>query len=376
MTTTNPTSKKGFWTKYAYKQISKRGDESLSNELFLLSEGEVTALKKIRNEAYLKAGLAGALGVILLYLPYHIWEESLFPFTNVWIPVYEDYLPLQLEFLGYSLVLVIFEIWYLTYLNIKTVSAIAHACGCPEVGDQYYEENVNALIGVGLEKKSKELKEIGINPYEGLSPIGVFLFQVALKLKAAVSGALFKLIIQKGLGRFLLRAVIDYAGVIVYAFWNIWGIRKIMNEARIRVMAPPIIRESVNQIYETQKGNEEFKSVIYSTLQLISESKRNFHYNHFLLSVSILNKFDITLEKKPNLEKEFLEKIKDYKEETKAGIRQLLLLGIIIDGRLSYREKKAIQYLKAEGVLKSDVATVKNWSLDFFNGKGIPEFLN
>lgn len=368
------TEPKGFWNKFAYRELSRVAEVQSGDELFLLSEDEIKALRKIRRATFWKVGIAGAMGVILLYGPYHIFGASLFPMNHVWIPVYDDYLDIEISFLVYSLVLVMAEIWYLTYVNIKAVSSIAKACGHPNPTDANYEHNINALISVGLEKKQKQLESIGINPYEGLNPIGVVVFQLLLRLKAAVSGFLFKLLIKKALGRYALRAVIDFAGIPVYAFWNCWGARKVMNESLIRVMAPPLIKRCADALYESQKDNPEFRTYLYDTLQLISESKRSFHYNHFLLSVTLLEKFGIELEDEPPYNDDFLVEIKDLSKNTIEGINQLLIFGIIIDGAVSYREKKAIRTLREQGILKYTEAEVVKWSKDYFAGKGIEGF--
>jgi hypothetical protein len=366
--------KKGFWTKLAEKRITQHYDVQEDAELFILSEEEIQTLKDIRKNTFWKAGIAGALGVILLYIPYHYFGDILFPMNHIWVPVYEDYLDVEVSFLIYSLVLVLLEIWYLTYINVQAVSGIAHVCGHPNPTDENYEHNVNALIAVGLEKKQKELKSIGINPYEGLSKIGVMIFQFLLRLKATASNILFRIIVKKMLGRYALRLVLDMAGIPVYAFWNIWGSRKVMNEARVRVMAPPLIKRCADILYEEQKENPEFVRHIYDTLQLISESKRSFHYNHFLLSISVLNKFEIEIKEEPEYNEKFLKQIPDLSSQSRDGVQKLFVFGIMIDGRLSYREKKAIRYLKERNVLEYPEEQIVQWSQEYFEGKGIEEF--
>jgi hypothetical protein len=366
--------KLSFWEKFATKELSRVSKVQAGDELFLLSEEEIQALRKIRRATFWKVGLSGVLGVVLLYGPYHIFGASLFPETQVWIPIYKEYIPVEIGFLIYSLVLVLLEIWYLTYANIKAVAQIAHACGHPNPNDKNFENNISALIAVSLEKKQKQLESIGINPYEGLNPWGVFIFQTILRLKAAVSGIIFKLLVKKALGRYALRAVIDFAGMPVYAFWNIWGARKIMNEARIRVMAPPLIKRCAELIYDEQKDNPEFKKFLYDTLQLISESKRSFHYNHFLLSVGMLEKFGIEIKEEPPYNEDFLEEISALSAQTRRGVQQLFVFGIMIDGGLSRREKKAIRYLIDKKVLAYTEAQVAQWAKDYFAGKGIEAF--
>lgn len=366
--------KAGFWERFATRELSRITAAQSENELFLLSDEEIEALKKIRNTTYWKVGLAGVLGVILLYGPYHLFGEALFPVNRIWIPVYAEYIELEIGFLAYSLVLVLLEIWFLTYTNIEAVTKIAHACGHPNPTDKNFENNINALIAVGLEKKQNELESIGINPYEGLNPIGVLVFQIILRVKAAASGVLFKLLIKKALGRYALRAVIDFAGMPVYGFWNIWGARKVMNETRIRVMAPPLIKRCADLLYDAQKDNAEFKQFLYDTLQLISESKRSFHYNHFLLSVSLLEKFGIEIKEEPPYNENFLEEIIELSPLTRKGVQQLFVFGIMIDGGITHREKKAIRYLIEKNVLSYSETEVLQWAKDYFEGRGIEAF--
>jgi hypothetical protein len=366
--------RKGYWEKVAHKKIGVSGAIQQGEELFILSENEVEQLKKIRFQTYVKAGVAGTLGVLLLYIPYHLFEEALFPVSHVWLPVYEGYIDVEVSFLIYSVVLVLFEIWYLTYLNIKTVSSISRLCGHPNPTDENYENNLNALISVGIEKKQKQLESIGINPYQGLSKIGVTLFQMMLKLKAAVSNMLFRILVKKMLGRYALRFVLDFAGIPVYAFWNIWGAGKVMKESRIRVMAPPLIKKLANDIFLEQKENKEFVESLYDTLQLISESKRSFHYNHFLLSITMLDKFGVEINEELVYNDDFIEEIPDYSDLTKKGIEQLFVFGIMIDGKVSLREKKAVRYLVEKKVLSCSENDVIQWSKDYYNGKGIESF--
>lgn len=369
--------KKGFWEKLAERKIKQYHEVQNESELFLLSEEEIQTLKDIRRNTYWKAGIAGALGVLVLYIPYHIWGSTIFPETIVVPPknpFYNEPIPIEIEFMIYSVVLVMIEIWYLTYINIQAVTAIAHVCGHPNPTDENYQHNLNALVAVGLEKKQKQLESIGINPFEGLSKVGVTIFQFLLRLKATASNMIFRIVVKKVLGRYALRLVLDMAGIPVYAFWNIWGSRKVMNEARIRVMAPPLIKRVANDLYEEQKDNEEFRKHIYDTLQLISESKRSFHYNHFLLSITLLNKFDIEIKEEPPYNEDFLEQIPKLSDQSRKAVQQLFIFGIMIDGRISLKERKAIKYLIEKNVLQYSEEEIKKWSDDYFDGRGIEGF--
>ena len=367
-------SKRSRLEKYARKKLTSQFGVQFCEDLHQLSTAEITELKKIRRRTYLKAGIAGALGIILLYVPYHLWKDFLFPTSLVKLPFFEVSIELEIEFLIYSVILVVVEIAYLTIVNVNVVSQIAHACGCPNPNDPHYESSVNALIAVGLEKKQKELKSIGINPFEGLSSAMVFLYQILLKLKAALSGFLLKVIVTKVLGRCVLRMFVDLAGIPIYAFWNIWGARTIMNEARVRVMAPTLIGKFVEIIHHEFKDNIKFKELIYPALQTISISKRNFHYNHFLLASTILNKHNVSLQTELEYNDNFLNELAETDSETKRGIGKVIVFGILIDGRLSARERRYINKLNDLKIVEYKVVQVNRWAKDYFEGKGLESF--
>jgi len=242
--------KKSFWEKYALRKIELQEELSNDNSLHILDESERNNLKIIRINTYLKAGITGALGIVLLYVPYHLFGEILFPKRMVNLPFFENPIELEIEFLIFSLVMVFLEIWYLTYVNINAVASIAKACGFPKKCDRDVEDNVEALVNVSIEKKQKELKSLGINPYEGLNKIGVIAFQILIKLKAAISSFVWKIFVTKLLGRYAFRMLVDVLGAPLYACWNMWAAKKIMNEARVRIMAPSLIKRYTNILFE------------------------------------------------------------------------------------------------------------------------------
>lgn len=362
--------KRSFWEKYAHKKIEVN-DSFTGNELHILSEEELAQLKTIRSTTYLKAGIAGALGIILLYVPYHIFGETLFPSRTITLPYFNIDVQVEIEFLIFTLVLVFIEIWYLTYININAVSAIANACGFPRKEDQLLEGNIRALVNVGIEKKQKDLDTLGINPYAGLSKVGVWLFYVLVKLKAAISSVLWKILVSKILGRFAFRALVDLFGAPLYAVWNIYAARKVMNEARVRVMAPSLIDQFTKSLQSDFLNESDFKKTIYNGLHLISTSKRSYHNNHFLLASSLIKAFDIDVEADYTEKKVFLKELSLLSEKKQEAISRLIVFGIIIDGNLNFIEKRAIAKLQKEGVIPFSMEEIKKWSNDYFEGKGL-----
>jgi len=365
--------RQGFWAKVAHSNITRAIAHQDADELFVLTDIEAAQLSKIRMQMYIRAGLAGAMGVIILYVPLHLFGESLFPLSDIVLPYLDLEISVSPQFLAYSAVLVLLEIWYLTYMNIKAVSAISQVCRHPNPEDKYYKENLDALIAVGIDKNNKRLDSLGINPLNNLSKFRLAAFYVLTKMKAALSNVVFSFLVKRLMGRFALRQFVDFAGIPIYAFWNIWAVKRVMDETRVRALAPPLILRCVEVLYSEQKDNAEFKAHIYDMLQIISESKRSYHYNHFLLSIVLLNKFNITLKENPDFTPDFIATIAQHSDQTRAGFNKLFVFGIMIDGKISFREKRVLRQLYKQEVIPHEEKKILEWSRDYFNGKGIDQ---
>lgn len=367
--------RKSFWERFAYKELSKIGP-STSASVERLSADELSSIRKIRRSALLQASFAGATGVLLLYIPYHVLTGSVFPKRELFVPFGELKLTVEYEFYAYSLLLVLIEIWFLNYLNVKTVAKIARACGFPEEIDDDYENNLSALIAVGLEKKHKQLQSIGINPYLGLSKWKLLAYQVAIRFKAALTNYAFKLVISRLLGRYLLRVYIDLIGIPVYAFWNAYATHRIIKEALVRIMAPPIIKKFADSLFEFYGQNEQVRSIIYDSLQSISESKRSYHYNHFLLSISLLNKFNVPVNEQQSFNPEIHRDLRTADEVVRKSFSKILVFGIVIDGKVSKREIRLLEKMQSENIVPYSTEEIKSWAADFSEGKGLDSLIN
>ena len=358
--------------KYLYKKIVNRPDNSSGdNREHVLTPEEAKALKSIQFWAMLKAAIAGALGVLILYVPKYIWEEDLFPVSDVWIPFYNDYIKVDAVFLLYSLVLVVLEIAYLTYNNIHTVKKIAHACNYPQLEDPFYEVNMRSIIAVGLEKNVKAQSQIGINPFAGLSKWQVLTFTVLNLAKAAMTNFVFKLLVKRILGRYAIRILVDLAGIPVYAFWNAYAARYVVKETRVRIMANPIIKDFATTLKEEQKDNQEFLDELYYMLDFVAITKRKFHANHYMLALVVLDEFGITPDPNHEYDEAFLERMKTQASPlTIQGFSKINLMGMALDGTISKKEQFKIKDWREDGIYIYTLEETKKTTHEFFSGAG------
>lgn len=357
--------------KYLHKKIVNRPKtEGADDRAHVLTDEEASKLKKIQFWAIFNAALAGALGVIILYVPKYIWPE-MFPATDIWIPFYDDYIKVEVVFLLYSLVLVILEIAYLTYNNIQTVKKISHACNYPNFTDPFFEMNVRSLIAVGLEKKVKEQSKIGINPFAGLSKWQVLMFTVLNLAKAAMTNFLFKLIFKRALGRYAIRILVDLAGIPVYAFWNAYAARFVVKECRVRIMANPIIKDFAVALKEDQKDNPEFIQELYYMLDFVAITKRKFHANHYMLALVIFDEFNIEPDPNHVYDEGFYERMQTKASPlTIEGFSKINLMGMALDGSISKKEQFKIKGWREDGIYKYTLEETRKTTHEFFSGAG------
>jgi hypothetical protein len=224
---------------------------------------------------------------------------------------------------------------------------------------------------VGLEKEDKSATSYGLDPLQGASKGTLFLFLLFSRLKATISNFVAKIIFRRILGSYALRTVIDMVGIPVFAFWNAYASYIVIQETKVRIMAPNLIRQLCKNLTDQFKYSPAFTAQLYDTLQFIAISKRRYHHNHFLLAKNLFVAFAIPIKSDHVLDSNYLENLKSLDSEVKNGIIKVLMMGFVIDGNISIKEKAMIDSLHKEGVIPYDVEKVKKWIVSFVKGKGL-----
>lgn len=336
------------------------------NVLFLLNEDEIKHIRRKETVAVWLAAFIGAMGVVLLYVPQYAFP-GLFPITEITLLGKKFSVPVVM--LLYTVALVIIEILLLTLLNIWCAHEVAVATGF--LNYNIKKERRNMLINISLEKKNKEILRYGIDPLQGINKKALLIWNFFFILKATLSNLLFKIFIQRALGRYAVKAVQDFAGIPIFAAWNAYGTRVILKEARVIIMGQNLVEEVCKRIRKDQLPTKAFKELLYDTLQYIAVSKRDFHQNHFILTKNLFEIYSIEPKDKHWLEEGYYQKLHDTGKEEKEVCQLLIALGFLLDGKISLNEKKQIKELQQEGLIDLSFDEIKKYQQDFLNGKGI-----
>jgi hypothetical protein len=344
-------------------------------DLHLLNEREVKVIKQLETKSIVAAALIGAVGVLLLYLPQYYWPKW-FLVQTITIPFFPALsVELSVAATVYGIVLVFVEVWLLYLVNLYGAHQIAVAMGLLTSQTKANHPLGAELLQIGLEQKSRAILRYGLDPYQGLSKRSVWLITLLFGLKATLSNVVVKLLLRRVLGRFAVREVMDLAGIPVFAFWNAAATRIVLREARVVIMGQHLIEQVLIRIGRPPLSGAD-QTLVYDTLQFIAVSKRDFHRNHHYLTERLLTHLGIVAEAYHPLPEDFFDKLKSAPAQVADLCRIIILLGFVLDGELSWRERRRLHELNQEGILKESLSEVTLSKDDFYNGRGLAVWLN
>jgi len=323
-------------------------------------------IKKIKNVTLLRAAFFGAMGVLTLYVPQYILPQY-FIDTSYTIPYINYTFNLSIFEMLYGFVLVGIEIWLLMKGDLEAVSRISSVYQYkPKKGDLDTLE----LVYIGLGKDQRKFNEIGINPYQNFPKVSILLLRGVFMLKAFLSNFVFRIIIKRVLGRIAIRAVIDLAGIPIYALWNAWASSVVVRKADMRMQALNQMNRTGKHFYQKYKDTEKFKSLLYDTFEYIALTKKSFYPTDMIYAKHFFSLFGIKIKEEHKLSEDYFEKVKNLPLDLKLAIGQLLILGFLLDGKIGGFEVTLIKKLKKEDIIPYEVDEVKQWTKDYTLGRG------
>jgi hypothetical protein len=337
-----------------------------TDEPYVLNPTESRLIQRTKVLTLSLAALLGILGVLFLYIPQYNWPEF-FQSTQVNLLGNTYYLPLVT--IIYGILIVYVEIHLLIGLNLLGVKTIMHVCQFPRAHDAQYDRHLRALADAALEKAHRGILRFGIDPYLNMPRWGLTIFFLLNQVKAFLSQFLVKVIVRRFFGRYVLRQFTDLLGMPIFALWNAYASWQVLHEAQVRVMAPTTIREFVNELHDEWGKDSEFRPLILEALQYVAILKRQYNYAHYLLTETLIDRFDLRTNKP--LTGEFIAQIANISPNVRQSLERLIIFGVLIDGRLSWIEKRQIRHLQKQGLLTYSISEIQKLGKEYNQGKGL-----
>lgn len=339
-------------------------------QLHLLSEVELRAVRRTHRLAVTAAAGLSVVGFVAYFLPVYTAPE-LFPLTTVTFRGSELALPLVETVWG--LLLMVIEIYALVLLNVWGVHQIAAAAGLLRAHNK--ADVAGTLLDIGLENKHRGLLEYGIDPYLGMSKGLLFTINLVLRLKGWLGSKLLRYAVQRLLGRFAVREVLDFVGMPIYMAINAWSTHSVLHEAKVIIMGQKLIEELCLRLPADLVPGTADKALLYDTLRFIAVSKRDFHRNHYALTRALVERYAITVDPQQRSLDDYLTRLADAPERLRRAAVLLIVLGFVLDGQLSWRERRRIRTLAERRVFAFTADEVATMCRDFVRGTGVEQLL-
>src|SRR5262245_27973425 len=336
-------------------------------QLHLLNEAEIKRLHQGQRLVITIAALLSVVSFLSYYLPVYQFPH-LFPSIKLAIPMAGGAIRLPWAELLWCVALTPIELYLLTLLNIFGAHEIAVATGF--ITGATKPEKADAILQIGLEKKTTEVSRYGIDPFQDADKWLLFLFNAVLRLKGWFANQVVRFLVRLLLGRYAVRALLDFAGMPIYMAINAYSVHAVMREARVIIMGQTLINLLIARLPRRELSAAE-KELLYDTLQYVAVCKRDFHQNHYLLTKALLEFFHIPAEKYHCLPDDYAERLKQATAAPAALCQLIILLGFILDGRVSWRERLRLRQMNRLGILKESHSDVKRYARDFLNGAGV-----
>ena len=336
-----------------------------ADEPFVMSAWESHVIAKIWWQTLLMAGLFGVLGVAFLYLPQYFWPAFFRPTA---FTAFANTYQWPLVTLLYGLLLVYLELYALLYINLRAVRYVMAVCQFPRNHDAQYERHLHSLADAVQETPANGLPRISTDPLFGLPRWGLTAYFVLNRITAAISAFLLKLLLKRVVGQWFIQPLTDMAGMPVYALWNVWASHRVIHEAKIRVMAPLTIRDFVDGLYEEWHHNAAFCELIPEALQYVAILKRQYNYPHLLLTETLMDRFGLQVSKPTG---HFLNRLAQAPAEVRQPLERLVIFGVLIDGHLSWFERRRLRQLRQRGWLTYSLADIESIGREYHKGRGL-----
>jgi len=353
-----------------YKRLPVRRSHT-DNRLDLLTDEEIRHIRRSERWLIVAAAVLSVAGFLGYYLPIYKFPY-LFPSVGFVIPLTSSVFELPWASLVWCVLLTSIELILLTFLNIAGAHEIAVATGF--INAESKTEKSETLLGIGLERKATEVMRYGIDPFQDLNRWSLFLFNTLLRLKGWLASKVIRSLTRLLLGRYAVRTVLDFSGMPLYMAINAYSVHKVLREARVIIIGQTVITRLIARLPRRELTATE-KELLYDTLQYIAVSKRDFHGNHYLLTRELLDLFSIPYKERHPLPADYLDKLHQSPARAMALCQIVILLGFILDGNISRRERTRLEELNSRGILRESLSELRRYRLDFVNGRGVDFWL-
>ena len=304
---------------------------------FDLSDDELNA--KVRNISRKGIFLSAVVGILLV-------------FPIVWYDVKYATAPFLVHYgivLLVTILTTIVEFYLLFLISLKAVHEVSELINM-HASERDYLDGIfgvkNILARTALEIPDPELRILGIDPFKRISKKNLFILGLLYKAKIIISNILLKLILIFAVGNTFLGVPIVYEALFVEAFWNGVVLKRVVQEARLRLFGFALAEEiSANVVHEGLifRLSAEGRIGCLRSIGNAVVMTQNYHPNMIILLVHFQDILKIREGHQYDNWEEFLTTLDKVPPHERNFLLDLFTVAAAFDGKLSILEKDHFQ---------------------------------
>lgn len=358
-----------FLTRQAVNYIERHLHDKDGDSWHIINEAERARIRKVRIRSYMMAAFVGAFFVVTLYLPVYLWPDSWFTHeTHIDLWGYYDF-DFNVNFLLYSFAILPPEIWALRLINLWATARICDTFGVKPYSEQHHTE-LEDVASLALERKDKRLRKFGINPYIGVPLTYIILVNIWVNFRQTLSNMAFKTLVRFGVGTESSSSIVDFSGIPVFMVWNSVTTNTAIKNVIRRMMTHSVVKEIHARI---DLSEDHLQRLTFLCIYYTSNIKRSYHPNHLVMLTGLLQ----DVKDSTRLEKwaseydadRMVDEMLALDASEREWLEKVILMGMFVDGHISFRERKHIDYLSEKGILTLSGNEASKWCKDFIDGK-------
>jgi hypothetical protein len=341
-------------------------NQSSDWNVYLFNKEELLKLKKIYRQTLIFTAITGGCCIVSYYIPTYIFA-SLFQ-TRIPITLFGFTFELGTYELLWCLIMTIIEIVLLTLIHLRMTHRISVISGL--LNSKNKHEVLKDILKMGTGTKDKSIVNYGLNPIKDVSRLYLMAINALYIFKAFLSNQLLRLILRQFIARYLFKYFLDLIGTPIYMFFNALNSHFVYGNIISTIMGRQIISIYTKDLHLLELNDSE-KELVYDALHLVVVSKKDFNYNHAALAKAILETLKIKAVKEHDFKEDDLLNLKNYNPAVQKLVLDIVILGFVLDGKISNREKRQIEKLNEKYDFELSVDRLKDNAKDFMKGKGV-----
>jgi hypothetical protein len=319
--------------KFGTYYLEKFGKRELTHRVFDFSDEELQ--QKINSISTKGIILSALTGLVL-----------------VWPTVYVDVLKQNETILihygwtaAVTLVSIAIEFYLLFLIALKAVHEVSELINIHAHKKDYLKSGpfniTNILARTALELPDPEMQILGIDPFEKVSKKNLLILGLLYKLKITLTNLTGKFILNNTVGKTIAGISINYIALPVECFWNAVVIKRVVDEARLRLFGFALRNHIADNVLHDHLLNQLSPKAKIGCIRAIGNAvvmARNYHPNMIILLLRFQHLLGISQDYKYDDWNLFLQTLQEVNEKERDFLLNLFTIAAAFDGRISRLE--------------------------------------